>query len=238
MACHRPVLQQFLAAIEAAGLKPIAVDVEPLALLRCYGWQFRRDEDRQQRAMFVHVGAGSTAVVIARGGEPLFIKYIELGGQHFDLAVAKHLKMELPAAASLRRHNGDRRADQQDPEITRSVQEGTRPVLEKLAGELSMCVRYHSVTFRGQPIVRVVVGGGEAAGVLAEELGVGSISNANWAIRFETSSWPSKPAAADSGIWPLAWRCANDRSPWRETKLHVRNKKPHPANRSADECSD
>jgi type IV pilus assembly protein PilM len=171
MACHRPVLQQFLAAIEAAGLKPIAVDVEPLALLRCYGWQSRRDEDRQQRAMFVHVGAGSTAVVIARGGEPLFIKYIEIGGHHFDLAVAKHLKMDLPAAASLRRHNGDRRADQQDPEITRSVQEGTRPVLEKLAGELSMCVRYHSVTFRGQPIMRVVVGGGEAASTLAEELG-------------------------------------------------------------------
>jgi type IV pilus assembly protein PilM len=144
MACHRPVLQQLLAAIEAGGLKPIAVDVEPLALLRCYGWQFRRDEDRQQRAMFVHVGAASTAVVIARGGEALFIKYIEVGGHHFDQAVAKHLKMELSAASSLRRHNGDRRADQQDPEIARSVNEGMRPVLEKLASELSMCVRYHS----------------------------------------------------------------------------------------------
>ena len=33
-----------------------------------------------------------------------------------------------------------------------------------------MCVRYHSVTFRGQPISRVVVGGGEAAGTLTEEL--------------------------------------------------------------------
>ena len=170
MACHRPVLEQLLSAVEAAGLKPIAVDVEPLALLRCYCWQFRRDEDRQQRAMFVHVGATSTAVVIARGGEPLFIKYIEIGGQHFDAAVAKHLKMDLPAAAALRRHNGDRRADQQDPEIARSVQEGTRSVLEKLAAELSMCVRYHSVTFRGQPISRVVVGGGEAASTLTEEL--------------------------------------------------------------------
>ncbi len=35
MACHRPVLEQLLAAIGMAGLKPIAVDVEPLALLRC-----------------------------------------------------------------------------------------------------------------------------------------------------------------------------------------------------------
>jgi type IV pilus assembly protein PilM len=33
-----------------------------------------------------------------------------------------------------------------------------------------MCVRYHSVTFRGQPLSRVVIGGGEAAPTLAEEL--------------------------------------------------------------------
>jgi type IV pilus assembly protein PilM len=33
-----------------------------------------------------------------------------------------------------------------------------------------MCVRYHSVTFRGQPLSRLVIGGGEAAPALAEEL--------------------------------------------------------------------
>jgi type IV pilus assembly protein PilM len=170
LACHRPLLNELLGAVEASGLKPIAVDIEPLALLRCYGWQFRRDEDRQQRAMFVHIGATSTVVVIARGQEPLFIKYIDLGGRHLDEAVAAQLKMDLTSAANLRRHNGDRRSDQQDPEITRSVAESTRPVLERLAAELSLCVRYHSVTFRGQPLMRVIIGGGEAAPALAEDL--------------------------------------------------------------------
>jgi type IV pilus assembly protein PilM len=170
LACHKPLLNELLRAVEASGLKPIAVDIEPLALLRCYGWQFRRDEDRQQRAMFVHVGATSTVVVIARGPDPLFIKYIDLGGRHFDEAVATQLKMDLTSAANLRRNNGDRRSDQQDPEIARSVMESTRPVVERLAAELSLCVRYHSVTFRGQPLVRVVIGGGEAAPALAEDL--------------------------------------------------------------------
>ncbi len=170
LACHRPVLAALLAAVTEAGLRPIAVDPEPLALVRCYAWQFRRDEDRQQRAMFVHVGTTSTLVVIARGAEPLFIKYIDLGGRHLDESVAANLKMDLPAACALRRHNGDRRSEQQDPEIARSVQESVRPVLEKLAAELSMCVRYHSVTFRGQPLVRVVVGGGEAHAPLVDHL--------------------------------------------------------------------
>ncbi|HZZ28618.1 MAG TPA: pilus assembly protein PilM [Pirellulales bacterium] len=170
LACHRPALEEILEAVEAAGLKPIAVDAEPLALLRCYSWQFRRDEDRQQRTMFVHMGATSAAVIIARGTEPLFIKYIDIGGQHLDEVVAAHLKMDLPAAAALRRHNGDRRSGQQDPEIARSIVESTRPVIERLANELAMCVRYHSVTFRGQPISRLIVGGGEAAPSLVEEL--------------------------------------------------------------------
>ncbi len=171
LACKRSVLEQLLNTVGSTGLKLIAVDVEPLALLRCYGWQYRRDEDRQQRAMFVHVGATSTVVVIAHGTEPLFIKYIDVGGKHMDEAVAGYLKMDLAAAASLRRHNGDRRADQQDQEIARGLLESVRPILERLASELALCVRYHSVTFRGQPLVRVVVGGGEASPLLVEHLG-------------------------------------------------------------------
>ena len=41
----------------------------------------------------------------------------------------------------------------------------------RLASELAMCVRYHSVTFRGQPLARVVLGGGEATQSLADTLG-------------------------------------------------------------------
>ena len=170
LACHRPVLQRLLATVEAAGLRPVAVDIEPSALLRCYAAQFRRDEDRQQRAMFVHVGMSNTAVVIAHGADPLFVKYVDVGGSHFDQAVARHLKIDLPDAASLRRHNGDRRVDQQDPEVNRSVATAVRGVIERLTQELSMCVRYHSVTFRGQPLVRLVLGGGEASEMLLEAL--------------------------------------------------------------------
>ena len=71
-------------------------------------------------------------------------------------------------AAALRRHNGDRRADQRDPEIARSIAEAIRPVLERLAQEMSLCLRYYSVTFRGQPLAQVVLGGGEASPSLVE----------------------------------------------------------------------
>jgi type IV pilus assembly protein PilM len=120
--------------------------------------------------MFVHIGSSRTAVMIAEGATPLFIKYLDLGGQQMDEAIAQQLRLPLFEAIQLRRHNGDRRADQQDPEINRSMAESIRPILDRLAHELSMCVRYHSVTFRGQPLARLVLGGGEATPALQEAL--------------------------------------------------------------------
>lgn len=170
LACHRPVLHRLLGLVEAAGLRPVGIDVEPAALVRCYLKQFRREDDKQQRMVFVHVGATNSAVVVTSGEDALFVKYIDLGGNRLDEAVARHLKMSLPEAAHLRRHNGDRRVDQQDPEVARGVAEAVRPVLERLAGEVALCLRYHSVTFRGQPLLRLVLGGGEATQALVEFL--------------------------------------------------------------------
>jgi type IV pilus assembly protein PilM len=99
------------------------------------------------------------------------VKYLEIGGRHFDEAVARHLKMDQSQATALRRNCGDRRADQQDPEIVRSLSESVRPVLERWANELSLCLRYYSVTFRGQPLARAILSGGEATQALCELAG-------------------------------------------------------------------
>jgi type IV pilus assembly protein PilM len=171
MACHRPQIERVLGVCSIAGLRPVALDVQPAALVRGYLQQFRRDDDKQQRALLLHVGYHSTVVVITKADGPLFVKYLDIGGKHFDEAVAKHLSMDLLDAAALRRNNGDRRSEMQDAEISHSITEGLRPVIERLTNELSMCIRYHSVTFRGQPLVRLLLGGGEASAALLDMLG-------------------------------------------------------------------
>lgn len=168
LACHRPVLLRTLAVIEGAGLRPVCVDVEPAAMLRCYVSQLRRDDDLTRRVLYVHLGNTKTIVLIAQGRDVLFIKYLDIGGRNLDEAVARHLQMDFHAAWALRRHNGDRRADQQDPDVAHSVAEATRAVIDRLANEVSLCVRYHSVTFRGQPLTRLVLGGGEATPAMVE----------------------------------------------------------------------
>ena len=202
MACQHATVARILQISEDAGLLPVAIDVEPAALLRCYCKQFRRDADQNKCMMFVNIGASTTAVVIARGPDAMFVKYIDVGGRNFDEAVAKNLDMRLSDAASLRRHNGDRRAEQRDPEIARGVDESIRPLMERLAGELSMCIRYYSVTFRGQPLSRLVLGGGESTDSLAEWLA--ARLDMNCEVGNPLRSFQTGPLPGRLGQWDVA----------------------------------
>ncbi len=170
LACRRRAIERLLSIARETGLIPLALDVEPAALLRCYARQFRRDADQRQRIALINLGASATSVTIAEGAEARFVKYVDFSGRQLDRAVAERLRMPSPEATSLRRHNGDRRADQRDPEITRSIVEAVRPLADRLAHEVSMCIRYFSVTFRGDPVAKLVFGGGEASPSMIELL--------------------------------------------------------------------
>ena len=134
----------------------------------------------------------------------MFVKYIDLGGKHFDEALARHLQMDLAEAWTLRRQNGDRRADQQDAEVTRSVAEASRPVVDKLAHEISLCLRYHSVTFRGQAIKRLILGGGEATSGLVETLETRLEVPCELGDPWRSFGLRPSPGARANGMWPWA----------------------------------
>lgn len=170
IATPRPELAASIHLFEKAGLRPMAVDIEPMAILRTYARQYRRDDDRGQRGLFVHIGHSKTAVVIAEDDRALFIKYIDVGGCQMDQAVATEFDMKLEEATAIRRNNGDRRIDQQDAEIAESIARAVRPVVEEVCEELSRCIRYHGVTFRGKPLARITLSGGEASPMLAEKI--------------------------------------------------------------------
>jgi type IV pilus assembly protein PilM len=71
----------------------------------------------------------------------------------------------------LRSRNGERIAEQRDPEVAHSITESIRPILDRLAHELSLCMRYYSVTFRSELLQQCLIGGGEADVDLAKWLG-------------------------------------------------------------------
>jgi type IV pilus assembly protein PilM len=74
--------------------------------------------------------------------------------------------------------------------------------VERLAGELAMCVRYHSVTFRGQPLVRLVLSGGEATQQLLDALSKQLDLKCELSDPFR--ALPASPSLGRKGQWDVA----------------------------------
>jgi type IV pilus assembly protein PilM len=102
MAAARELVNQLLAAAAKAKLDVVGMNVEPKALVDCFTHIYRRKSDADQTTCYVDIGCSGTRAVIARGPQILFARAIQVGGDHFNRAVAGALKMSLEDAKVLR----------------------------------------------------------------------------------------------------------------------------------------
>ncbi len=177
-------INHYVEHLHAAGTVVAALDVEPCALYRGIERFIRRREDETEVHVIVDVGASRTLVVIGRGREISFTKTIELGGRHFNEAVSKKLGISVEEAQSLRRRLAENStagvsaapipgevapAARRDP-VRQAAGDATRSVMSDLGREVALCMRYYSVTFRGQRPSRLRLVGSEAADPLLHGL--------------------------------------------------------------------
>jgi len=158
-----PVIQN----LHSAGLVIESLDAEPCALYRTVERFMRRKQDEQEVVVLIEVGLRRTQVLIGRGAEIQFFKPIEVGGRRLNDSVSRKLRIEYEEALALRRRLAEAprplpgHATVQDP-VRQAVFDATRSTIEELGREISLCLRYYSVTFRGQRPSRVRLAGGEA----------------------------------------------------------------------------
>jgi type IV pilus assembly protein PilM len=102
MAASRELVNQLLAAASKARLDVVGMNVEPKALVDCFGHVYRRKDDTEVTTLFVDIGAAASRAVIARGTQILFARIIPVGGDHFSRAVAAAMKTSVEDAKLLR----------------------------------------------------------------------------------------------------------------------------------------
>jgi type IV pilus assembly protein PilM len=146
--------------LEEAGLTPVSIDAPPCALFRSFERTMRRQEDRERTIIFVDVGYRFTTVVFGRCGEICFVKQIPVGIGQFTQEVASSLGISSVDAESLRVRL--QRDEPVDAATRRPVVDALNVMAEQLAGEVSLCLRYYTVTFRGKRVERAIVAGGGA----------------------------------------------------------------------------
>ncbi len=146
--------------LEESGLTPVGIDAPPCALFRTFERTMRRQEDRERTIIFIDVGHRFTTVVFGRNSDICFVKQIPVGIGQFTGEIASSLGISLADAESLRLKL--LRDEPVEASTRRPVVDALNVMAEQLAGEISLCLRYYTVTFRGKRVERAVVAGGGA----------------------------------------------------------------------------
>ncbi len=166
-------VDSFLEQIHRAGVVVESLDAEPCAVYRAFERFIRRREDEQEVHVVVDVGAQRSQVVIGKGRDISFLKPVELGSDHLHDAISRKLGISIDEARALRRRLIEQKTtDPAKPELVeaavrsdpvhQAVYDATRSTMEEMGREIALCLRYYSVTFRGQRPSRVRVVGGES----------------------------------------------------------------------------
>jgi len=102
MAAGRELVNQLLAMATRARLDVVGMNVEPKAVIDCFGRIYRRKNDENTTNCFVDIGAAASRAIITRGADILFARNIPVGGDHFTRAVAAAMKLNFEDAKLLR----------------------------------------------------------------------------------------------------------------------------------------
>jgi type IV pilus assembly protein PilM len=102
MAAARGFVNDLLAAAARARLDVVGMNVEPKALVDCFGHVHKRQTDLDATSCYLDIGATGTRVVIARGAQIYFARTIPIGGDHFAKATALALRTSVEEAKLLR----------------------------------------------------------------------------------------------------------------------------------------
>lgn len=167
IAASHDAINAWVEPLMGAGLRPVAIETHFTALARAFSQPSMEASIHRQVRVVVDVGASGSTVMILRGDQIALCKPITVGGEHFDRAVAEHLQMNVDAARELRAARICSATGQPgalptaDPAIERAEYDAVRPLLGSFAKEVTLCVRYYGVTFRGHPPDQLILTGGD-----------------------------------------------------------------------------
>ncbi len=174
VAAHRSTVDGLLAAVAAGGVRAVAVNLIPFALVRAL-YQPAEPVDAGAApevegavppppqpvpaAAIVSVGAALTTVVVHEAGRPKFVRTVQAGGDMLTAAIAEELGIEPDAAEAAKRDASDARA-------ARVVELRLAGILGEIQSGLAYWIAQSE-----RPLQRIVLtGGGARAGDIAGRL--------------------------------------------------------------------
>lgn len=157
---NNDIIHSHLDAIREAGLQPLVVDIQPFAMMRGLGIEYRRPGDS---VAMLDIGAGSSDLVIAKKGIPYFTRILPVAGNRLTELVVKYTGLEMHEAEKAKTVvDGSLAELGQFTEINREqqVNMALREGLKDLALELRRSFDYYQLQHKEEGISELILSGG------------------------------------------------------------------------------
>jgi len=147
-------IQQLIDVTEAIGLVPVAIDLEPCALVRPY-------VHRSPTESFLHldIGAENSRITIVRGGAPVLMRSAAVGANRLQDLLRTRLQMEIEDLLDLTPEPGSAEQAELHDTLLGTLAEPIETLLVRVADG----IRYCGALFQGRAVNLMRVSGRIAA---------------------------------------------------------------------------
>ena len=162
-ASRKEKVEDRVAVAEAAGLKPMVMDVESYAILSAFELIEKQfpDGGKGQIIALVDVGANVMNLTVLRNDQPLYAREQAFGGNQLTQDIARHYGMSFEEAEAAKRSNN--LPDNYEVELL-------RPYVESMALEVSRALQFFFTSTQFSKIDHIVLSGGCAVIPGADEV--------------------------------------------------------------------
>ncbi|HJY98866.1 MAG TPA: type IV pilus assembly protein PilM [Patescibacteria group bacterium] len=148
VAAPRVVVEKYTKVTQLAGLNPIAVETELIALTRALA-------PPGKTVILMDLGAGSTDIAIARDGLLSFSRSIPIAGEAFTRAVSQGLGVSAVQAEEYKKTYG-----LSPGQLEGKVKVSLDPVLKMVVDEIKKAINYYQTEEKGEAPTAVLISGG------------------------------------------------------------------------------
>jgi len=148
VAAPRTVVEKYTKIVSSAGLNPIAVETELIALTRALA-------PNDKTVILVDLGAGSTDIAIAKGSLLSFSRSIPIAGEAFTRAVSQTLGVTTQQAEEYKKTYG-----LGTKQLEGKVRGALDPVLRLVVDEIKKAINYYQTEEKGDMPSAIMISGG------------------------------------------------------------------------------
>jgi type IV pilus assembly protein PilM len=196
VAAPRTVVEKYTRLVTLAGLNPVAVETELIALTRVLA-------SPDKNSLLLNMGANSTAIAIAKNSQLSFSRSIPIAGEAFSRAVAQGLGVTPVQGEEYKKTYG-----LAPGQLEGKVKAALDPVLRLVVDEIKKAINFFETEQKGEAPTLVQVSGGSSGmpqliNGLTQMLGI-EVSIANPFARVSLDAETAKKLAPYAPLYSVA----------------------------------